>query len=37
MDLIYNSIHIDQERESAYRWVDNAFLMLLKATGLMPK
>ena len=29
MDLIYKSIDVDQER--AYKWVDNSFLILLKA------
>ena len=37
MDLIYKSIDVDQERERAYKWVDNSFLILLKASGLMPK
>ena len=33
MDLIYKSTDVDQERESAYKWVDNSFLILLKASA----
>jgi hypothetical protein len=36
-DLIYKSIDLVPERERAYKWVDNSFLILLKASGLMPK
>ena len=33
MDIIYKSTDVDQERESAYKWGDNSFLILLKASA----